>query len=169
MSTKNRVVALAGAGVLILASALLPSQQGLETIKKHEGVRTTAYLDAVGVPTICYGSTNKVFLGQKATLQQCEELLVQDATYAGRGVSRGVKVKLTQDQYDALVSFVFNIGETKFYSSTLLKKLNAGDCKAAAREFDRWVYAKGRKLNGLVTRRAEERKLFEKGCSSWAH
>lgn len=165
---RKQVLGVAGASVLALASALLPSDQGLKAIKAHEGVRTTAYLDAVGIPTICYGSTRGVFLGQKATLGQCEVLLKQDATYAGRGVAKGVKVKLTQDQYDALVSFVFNIGETKFYTSTLLRKINAGDCKGAAREFDRWVYAKGKKLNGLVKRRADERALFEKGCQLWS-
>lgn len=167
MTTKNRVVALVGAGVLAVASALLPSQEGLETIKKHEGVRTSAYLDAVGVPTICYGSTQGVFLGQRATLAECEVLLKEDATYAGKAVGRLVKVKLTQAQYDALVSLVFNIGPGAFAKSTLLRMLNAGDCYGASRQFDRWVYAKGKKLKGLVTRRADERKQFEGGCAAW--
>lgn len=167
MKLSKRVAALAGAGMLALASTFLPSQRGLDSIKAHEGVRTVAYLDAVQVPTICWGSTRKVFIGQRATLAECEERLMQDATYAGRGVARGVKVKLTQEQYDALVSFVFNIGETKFYRSTLLRKLNAGDCIGAAKEFDRWVFAGRKRLKGLVTRRAAERKLFEGGCVSW--
>ena len=167
MTKISKRVAAAGAGVLMLASLLIPSKPGLETIKQHEGVRTAAYLDAVQVPTICYGSTRKVYLGQRATLAQCEERLWEDATYAGRGVGRGVKVKLTQGQYDALVSFVFNLGETKFYKSTLLRKINAGDCTGAAREFDRWVFAGGKRLRGLVVRRADERKLFERDCVLW--
>lgn len=163
----KRLIAGVVAGALALAGTLLPSKSGLDTIKQHEGVRTSAYLDAVQVPTICYGSTRKVYLGQRATLAQCEERLWEDATYAGRGVAKGVKVKLTQGQYDALVSFVFNLGETKFYKSTLLRKINAGDCAGAGKEFDRWVYAGGRKLRGLVTRRAAERKLFERDCVLW--
>ena len=88
--TKHSVVAVAGAGLLALASALLPSQSGLDSIKKHEGVRYTAYLDAVQVPTICYGSTRKVYIGQRATPAECEERLLEDATYAGKGVAKGV-------------------------------------------------------------------------------
>lgn len=163
----KRVAAALGAGALALASTFLPSAEGLQTIKQHEGVRTAAYLDAVKVPTICYGSTRKVYIGQRATLAQCEELLMQDATYAGRGVAKGVKVKLTQGQYDALVSFVFNLGETQFYKSTLLRKINAGDCWGAGKEFDRWVFAKGKRLKGLVVRRADERSTFERDCLLW--
>lgn len=167
MGTKHRVVAVAGAGLLALASALLPSQSGLDNIKRHEGVRYAAYLDAVQVPTICYGSTRKVYIGQRATPAECEERLLEDATYAGKGVAKGVHVKLTQGQYDALVSFVFNVGETQFYRSTLLRKINAGDCWGAGAEFDRWVYAKGKRLKGLVSRRADERKQWEEGCTVW--
>ena len=164
----RKLAALLGAGTLALAATFLPSQHGLDTIKRHEGVRTSAYLDAVQVPTICYGSTRGVYLGQRSTLGQCEHLLMQDATYAGRGVARQVQVKLSQAQYDALVSFVFNIGETQFRRSTLLRKLNAGDCRGAAREFDRWVFAGGKRLAGLVKRRAAERSMFEGDCHVWA-
>ena len=167
MSSGNRVVAGLGAGLLVLASVLSPGPEAISTIKKHEGLRTHAYLDAVQVPTICYGSTSKVFLGQTATLAECEERLVQDATYAGKGVAKGVRVRLTQGQYDALVSFVYNVGETQFYRSTLLKRLNAGDCLGAANEFSRWVFAKGKRLRGLVQRRADERRAFMEGCTVW--
>lgn len=167
MGIKHRVVAVAGAGSLALAGALLPSQSGLDAIKKHEGVRYAAYLDAVNVPTICYGSTRKVHMHDRATPAECEERLLQDATYAGKGVAKGVQVELTQGQYDALVSFVFNVGETQFYRSTLLRKINAGDCWGAGAEFDRWVYAKGKRLKGLVSRRADEREQWEEGCYLW--
>jgi len=166
-STRNRVVAGLGAGVLALASSLLPSTPGLDVIREHEGLRTQAYYDAVDIPTICYGSTRRVFIGQKATLQQCEERLLEDATYAGKGVAKAVHVRLTQGQYDALVSFVYNLGETQFYRSTLLRKTNAGDCYGAAAEFDKWVYAGGKRLRGLVSRRAQERLMFEQGCYLW--
>ena len=167
MGTTNRLLAGVGAGLLVLASTLVPGPAAVQSVKQHEGVRTSAYLDAVQVPTICYGSTREVFIGQKATLAECEERLQADLTYAGRGVSKGVKVKLTQEQYDALVSLVFNIGETQFYKSTLLRKINAGDCLGASREFDRWVFAKGKRLPGLVSRRHSERMLFEGGCYLW--
>jgi lysozyme len=167
MRTTSKLAAGAGVVLLALASAFLPSDTGLQEIKRHEGVRTVAYLDAVQVPTICWGSTRGVYLGQRATLAQCEHMLKQDVTYAGVGVAKHTRVKLTQEQYDALVSFVFNLGETQYRKSTLLRKLNAGDCWGAAAEFDRWVFAKGKRLKGLVTRRAAERKLFEGGCVSW--
>lgn len=166
-AAKARVVGAVGAAVLVLATAFLPSQNALQNIRQHEGLALQAYPDAVNVSTICYGSTRGVYIGKTATLQECEHRLQEDATYAGKGVARGVHVRLTQGQYDALVSFVFNLGETQFYRSTLLRKINAGDCYGAAREFDKWVYAGGKKLRGLVTRRAREREMFEQGCYLW--
>lgn len=158
--------ALAGAA-LAVAGVYVPSQYALQSIKASEGVRTTAYLDAVHIPTICYGSTSGVRLGDVATLAECDTLLMRDATYAGAGVARQVTARITQGQYDALTSFVYNIGEPQFKRSTLLRKLNAGDCYGAARQFDLWVYAKGKRLNGLVARRASERYKFEQGCIQW--
>lgn len=163
----NRVVAVAGVGLLAWASALLPSPAAIEAVKAHEGVALVAYADPVGIPTICYGTTKGVKLGDKATPALCDEWLHRDLTYAGKGIAKGVTHRLTQGQYDALLSFVYNVGETKFYKSTLLRKLNAGDCVGASAEFSRWVYAKGKRLNGLVTRRASERSLFEQGCYLW--
>lgn len=154
--------------VLAYASQFQPSPSGLEQIKAHEGRELTAYLDAVQVPTICYGSTANVRLGQVATPGECDELLRRDATYAGLAIQRGVHVRLSQQQYDALTSFVFNVGETKFRRSTMLRYLNSGQCYAAAAEFDKWVFAKGRKLRGLVTRRADERRMFEAHCAFWS-
>jgi len=158
-----------GAAVLALAAYFAPSPSGVELVKHHEGVRTQAYLDVAAVPTICYGSTRGVHLGQVATLAQCEQRLKTDLTFAGEAVQKHTQRFITQGQYDALVSFVFNFGETKFRNSTLLRKLNAGDCYGAAREFDRWVYAgKPPKVyRGLVKRRADERRLFEAGCAAW--
>lgn len=149
------------------ASALVVSAAGLALISGHEwtGKETTAYADAVGVPTICVGHTRGVFLGQTRTLAECEQLLVEDTSYAGRAVARCTQVDLTQEQYDAVVSFAFNVGGGAFCSSTLARKLNAGDCWGAAREFNRWIYAGGRRLRGLVKRRTDERRRFETGCT----
>lgn len=148
-----------------VAAALLSiSVAGVTLIQNFEGTETTAYLDAVGVPTICTGSTRGVYLGQTATLSECEERLQEDTSYAGQGIARNVRVKLTQEQYDALVSLVFNIGPGAFSHSTLLKRLNAGRCREAADEFLRWRYASGKPLRGLLRRRQAERELFIKDC-----
>lgn len=170
MNRENKqIAALAAAGLMAVAGTLYVSDPAVHHTKASEGLRTAAYRDSVGVPTICYGSTTKVFIGQKATLGECEERLKEDLSYAGKGVARVVQVKLTQGQYDALVDFTFNLGEGKLRTSTLLKRLNAGDYCAAAKEFDRWVYARSaktgkmEKLPGLVKRRAENRKMFEEG------
>lgn len=149
-----------------LAATFAVSLAGLAFITQMEGTARDAYLDAVGVPTICVGSTRKVFLGQTASLRECEERLQEDTTYAGKGVARLVRVRLTQEQYDALVSFVFNVGAGAFSKSTLLRKLNDGDCLGAAQEFPRWVYAKKKRLRGLVRRRALEAEMFRGGCDA---
>lgn len=167
----NRVVAAAGAGLLVSAGALLPSMQGQELVKKHEGLRMAAYYDVAKVPTICYGSTRDVWIGQRASPQECDERLRRDLSVAGKAVARHVKRPISQRQYDALVSFTFNMGGGALASSTLLKRINAGDCHGAARQFDRWVYAgpPGAKViyPGLVKRRADERALFEEDCKLW--
>lgn len=148
-----------------VAAALLSlSVAGVAFIQQWEGTEQIAYLDSVGVPTICTGSTSNVFIGQHATLAECEERLQEDTTYAGQAIKRLVRVKLTQDQYDALVSLVFNIGQGAFARSTLLKRLNAGECTGTADEFLKWRYADGKPLRGLLNRRKAERELFIRGC-----
>lgn len=149
-----------GLATLSLAGALF--------IANFEGMRTRAYIDPVGIPTICAGSTRSVYIGQKATLKECEERLQEDATYAGKGVRACLAqdVRLTQGQYDALVSFTYNVGAGALCRSTLVKKLNAGDCLGAANEFRRWNRAGGRVLPGLTKRRAAEASLFEEGCDA---
>lgn len=165
---RSKVIQGTAGAIALAVSALVLSPSGLETIKQHEGLRTRAYLDSAGVPTICYGSTRNVFVPSTATLAECERRLVQDTGMAGKAIQRNVKVKLTQSQYDALVDFTFNLGETNLRNSTLLKYINAGECRKAVREFSRWVYAgpKGakKKLGGLVKRRAKNAEDFSKGC-----
>lgn len=165
-SNKTGLVA-AAAGVLLSVGFLSLSPQGAQDIIAYEGTRTAAYYDAVGVPTICNGSTRGVFIGMTSTLAECEHRLVEDTTYAGIEIKRDVKVKLTQAQYDALVSFVFNVGNTAFRHSTLLVKINAGDCEGAGAQFRRWIYADGKVLPGLKARRAKESASWLGGCSAW--
>ena len=158
-SVRNRTLAL--------VSALSISVAGIAFIQSEEGTEYEAYLDSVHVPTICTGSTRNVFLGQHATLKECEERLVQDTTYAGKAVQRYVKVKLTQQQYDTLVSFVFNVGPGAFAKSTMLKRINEGQCYAAGAEFKRWNKAGGKVLKGLTNRRAREAALWLEDCNVW--
>ena len=137
------------------------SPDGLELIQRHEGLRLTAYLDPVGVPTIGYGHISTARMGQTITELEALELLLADIERFEDGVERLVQVTLNQHQFDALVSLAFNIGLGAFGKSTLLRKLNAGDYTGAAAEFDRWIHAGGRVLPGLVKRRSDERRLFE--------
>lgn len=133
----------------------------IDIIKKHEGLRLEAYLPTPNdVWTIGYGHTHTTQQGMKITAGQAESLLRKDITWVEKAVNKLVVVPLTQNQFDALSSLVFNIGEGGFSSSTLLRLLNSGDYEGAANQFLRWNRQKGRVLNGLTKRREEERKLF---------
>lgn len=145
------------------------SQRGIDALKEHEGLRTRAYRDVAGVWTIGYGTIKikgkPVEAGMTCTLQEAEEWLRDDLAWAQTAVNRLVKVGLTQSMYDALVSFVYNVGESAFARSTMLRKLNTGDYAGAAEQFDRWIFAGGKPVRGLVNRRRVERSMFEEG---WA-
>jgi lysozyme len=119
------------------------SQKGIDLIKKFEGLRLTAYVCPAGVLTIGYGHTGSdVKPGMKIDEKEAERLLWQDTESAQQTVSSFVTAKINQNEYDALVSFVFNVGPTAFVNSTLLKLLNKGaDRKVVAAEFGRWVKA----------------------------
>jgi GH24 family phage-related lysozyme (muramidase) len=139
------------------------SQNGLDVIKKFEGLRLTAYVCPAGVLTIGYGHTGSdVKPGMKIDEKEAERLLWQDTESAQQTVSSFVTAKINQNEYDALVSFTFNVGPTAFVNSTLLRLLNKGaDRKVVAAEFGRWVKAGSDKpVPGLVRRRDEEKKLF---------
>lgn len=134
---------------------------------REEGNVGKVYLDPVGIPTVCVGHTSTVTradVGKTYSAELCEKLLLSDTRVAQAAVGRTVQVPLTQGQYDSLVSFTFNVGSRNFEKSTLLRYLNAGDCHAAAAQFDRWHFAKGRSLPGLIKRRAHERATFERDC-----
>lgn len=136
------------------------SNNGINLVKRFEGLQLKAYKDSVGVLTIGYGHTHAVKAGDMITGVQADAFLREDLQVAELTVNTNVKVKLTQGQFDALVSFVFNLGSGNFVKSTLIKKLNAGDYAGAADEFGKWVNAGGKKLSGLVKRRAAEREVF---------
>ena len=146
----------------------VPDDDALDFIRKHEGERLEVYADPVGLPTAGVGhllteDELKVFkVGDKITEEQCLKWLREDVQKAVECVNK-VKAPLTKSQATALVSLVFNIGTGAFNRSTLKKMLEQGKFTLAAAEFKRWVKAKGRTLPGLVTRRREEKELFEKG------
>jgi lysozyme len=144
-----------------LSNSLSYSQQGLALTEQFEGLRLTAYQDSVGVWTIGYGHTGAdVHPGLTISQQQASALLLNDVASAVATVNRLVSVPLTQNQFDALVDFVFNAGAGNFSGSTLLRELNAGDYAAAAAQFARWVHAGNQILPGLVARRKAEQDLF---------
>lgn len=136
------------------------SDSGIKFVKEREGVFLTAYLDPIGIPTIGAGHIKGVRMGQAITMEQADALLREDLQESERAVNASVTVPLTQNQFDALVSFVFNLGEGNFKNSTLLRLLNQGDYKGAAGQFERWVNAGGKPLAGLVARRKAEAEMF---------
>lgn len=147
--------------------ALRTSDAGLQLIEDFEGYRADWYADPVGVRTIGIGWTRALPDGFRAPLSKAEawRLLRQTVVEYEAAVRRYVDVPLSQPQFDALVSFTYNLGASRLKESTLRKRLNAGDAWGAAEEFDRWVYAGTQVLPGLVRRRAAERALFESGIS----
>lgn len=130
-----------------------------------EGLRQYAYRDPVGIPTICFGETRGIKMGDKATVEQCKDMLNVRIEEFGVGVDKCVKVPLPPERKAATVSFAYNVGVKKFCESTMARKLNAGDILGACNEFSRWTYAHGIPLPGLVKRRAEERRLCMIGLS----
>ncbi|HAV1718143.1 TPA: lysozyme [Enterobacter hormaechei subsp. steigerwaltii] len=141
------------------------SDKGVALIKQFEGCKLTAYQDSVGVWTIGYGWTQPVDgkpirAGMTIKQETAERLLKTGLVSYESDVSRLVKVGLAQGQFDALVSFTYNLGARSLSTSTLLRKLNAGDYAGAADEFMRWNKAGGKVLNGLTRRREAERALF---------
>ena len=138
------------------------SQAGLDLIKRFEGCKLEAYRDAVGIWTIGYGHTGpNVHDGLKITQAQADAILAQDVSRFASGVAANVNVALTQSEFDALVSFAFNVGLGAFRSSTLLKLLNDNaDRTVVASQFLRWNKAGSKVLDGLTKRRNAEKALF---------
>lgn len=140
------------------------SNKGLELIKRHEGVRMEAYRCPAGIWTIGYGHTHQVKRGDTIDANVAHEFLKNDVRHAQNAVEKYVTVNLDQHQFDALVSFIFNVGTGNFKKSTLLRMLNKGNYSGAENQFKRWNKArvKGtlKPLRGLTRRRNDEAELF---------
>lgn len=134
-------------------------------VSGFEGLRQTAYSDPVGIPTICFGETKGVQLGQRRTLDECKGMLADSLEIANRGVDACIKAPLPDYRRAALVSFTYNVGQGNLCGSTLARKMNAGDTAGACDELLRWNRAKGIILPGLTKRRAAEREMCLKGIA----
>jgi lysozyme len=145
----------------MMSPTMAYSDSGLAVTKYFESCRLTAYQDVVGVWTIGWGHTGpEVHEGLVWTQLQADLALIGDMMTAQQAVNRLVDITLTQNEFNALVDFVFNVGETNFKDSTLLTKLNESDIPGAASEFDRWDHAAGKVVQGLLNRREAETKEF---------
>jgi lysozyme len=139
-------------------------KRGEELLHTSEGLELKAYLDTGGVWTIGWGNTSingkPVTKGMTCTKEEADEEWRKDVDEAEASVKKLVKVPLTQGQFNALVDFVYNVGEGQFSKSTLLRLLNKGDYEGACKQFPRWVYDNGKKINGLVKRNRKRQEMF---------
>ncbi|MFQ0827120.1 lysozyme [Serratia fonticola] len=140
------------------------SNNGIKKLKAEEGEKLTGYKDSRGIPTVGVGHTglvdgNPVSVGMVITKEKSSELLRSDLKWVENAINSKVKAQINQNQYDALCSLVFNIGESAFSNSTVLRKLNLGDFIGAADAFLMWKKS-GKDLNILLPRRQRERALF---------
>jgi GH24 family phage-related lysozyme (muramidase) len=136
------------------------SDTGIALIQEFEGMRLVGYLCPAGKPTVGWGHTKTARVGQRISIERAEQLLREDLADFERCVERVVSVPMSQNEFDAIVSWAFNVGCGAVAKSTLVRKLNAGDRKGAADEFLRWNKAGGKSLAGLTRRRRAERELF---------
>jgi len=136
------------------------SQEGLSLIKKFEGCELKAYKCAAGVLTIGYGSTKGVKEGDAITQEEADKLLLHEMEEYEGYINDMVNVDLEQNQFDAMVSWVFNLGPANLKASTLLKVLNAKDYEGVPAQIKRWNKAGGKVLQGLIRRREAESLLF---------
>jgi len=154
MQHRTKLIAVIGAGAVAMSVPL---------VQKYEGTVLGTYLDPIGIVTACTGHTSQgLRLHVRYTPEHCEQLLYSDLLKHAKALEC-INRPLTDGQKAAFVSFAFNVGNGAFCSSTLARKANAGDMTGACAELDRWVYAGGRKLQGLVNRREAERALCESG------
>lgn len=140
------------------------SSEGIDLLKDAEGFRSKAYLDTGGVWTVGYGTTRiadrPVNKDDVVDELYAVVLMLEDVASSVSAVNRLVTVPLTQNQFDALVDFVYNLGESQFLKSTLLRLLNTKDYLGASKEFRKWVFDNGVVQPGLVSRRYREEQLF---------
>jgi len=143
------------------------SYKGMNFIIKHEGMRRDVYRDIAGYLTVGAGHlvlpSDNLVEGQIISEERVYNLLLKDTHEASKAVDNCITVSLLKNQYDALVSFVYNVGVGAFCGSTLVKKLNQENYASVPTQLSRWVYAGGKKAKGLINRRNYEIKLFTKG------
>ena len=162
-ATDSTVADMLGIAIDQMAVSLF----GIDLICGFEGLRLKAYDDGVGVWTIGFGTTIypngiRVKKGDTCTEAQAKAYMAYDLKKFESAVNNAVTVPVNQNQFDALVSLAYNIGPSAFSKSTLVRKLNAGDIRGAAEQFDVWVNAGGKRMQGLVNRRAKEKEVFLK-------
>lgn len=150
MRIPTKAVSAAIAGVLAIATPFVAG---------FEGLNPKAYLDPVGVPTICYGHTAGVAPGLVYSKAKCDEILHGELAEYIIVVDSYTTVPMPDTRRAALASFAYNVGAGNFKRSNVLRKLNAGDVQGGCDSLRKWVYAKGQKLPGLVRRREAEREL----------
>jgi len=137
------------------------SQEGIALIKKFEGCELTAYQCSAGVWTIGYGHTKGIEEGMEITQQEAEDMLVEELHEYENYINDNVTAPLSQNQFDAMVSWVYNLGPANLKASTLLKVLNAGNYDDVPFQMRRWNKAGGVTLDGLIRRREAEALLFQ--------
>jgi lysozyme len=131
----------------------------------YEGVRTVAYRDVVGVPTICFGETRGVKMGDTATMEQCKEMLGDALVEWSSGLDKCLTRHVPDKPYIAFLSWSYNVGLGAACKSTLVRKANAGDVVGACNELLKWDKAGGRVIGGLTKRRQDERRLCLEGLA----
>ncbi len=152
---RKSLLTAAGGGAIAIAAVLIPDLEGL---------RYEPYRDVVGVLTVCYGHTGAdIVIGKRYTSGECKAMLDKDLVPFARSVERSVKIPASEYQKASLISFSYNVGVKAFESSTLLRKLNAGDSKGACDEMRRWNKAGGKVWKGLINRREVEREICNWG------
>ena len=139
--------------------AITLSAAGLIALTGYEGYRSLPYQDTGGVWTDGFGNTHNVIPGKAVSVPQALDRLDNNTLLAQNAVKQCLRLPMTQGQYDAFVSFTYNVGSAAFCGSTLVKRFNAGDYKGACDELLRWVYVKGQKVQGLINRREKERAM----------
>ena len=156
MTPRQKLVAKVGAGALALA---------LPLVVHFEGTVYRTYRDPIGIITSCTGHTGpELRMGQTFTPEQCDAQLMGDLLKHADAL-HCVKQPIGDNQRAAFLSFAYNVGESKFCGSTLVRKANQGDLRGACAELSRWVMAAGQELPGLVRRRAAERAMCERGLA----
>jgi len=156
----NQKIAKHLSGIGLSAALVLA---GAGTVSYYEGVSNKAYIDPVGIWTICYGETKGVSKGDYKTDEECLDSLAEELTEHHKKMVMYIKTPISEKEEAAYLSFTYNVGVGAFSKSTLLKKLNSGDRVGACNQLLRWDKAGGKKLKGLTLRRQSENKLCLEG------